>query len=126
MLIVCPSCATSYQVELASLGRGRSVRCARCRTVWFASTADAVRAMMDASAEAGPQAAATVAAKQEEADDGIDWNTLNPGPASAPSSGPGAEVEAPPLVPSSGEDAAAPAKSAEAPSTGGEDIETQA
>ncbi len=37
MLIVCPSCTTSYRVEPASLGAsGRSVRCARCRTVWFA------------------------------------------------------------------------------------------
>ena len=39
MLIVCPSCATSYQVEPHSLGEnGRSVRCARCRNVWFATT----------------------------------------------------------------------------------------
>ena len=32
MLIVCPNCATSYQVEPSSLGAtGRSVRCVRCR-----------------------------------------------------------------------------------------------
>ena len=38
MLIVCPSCATSYRVEPASLGEGgRSVRCARCQNVWFAT-----------------------------------------------------------------------------------------
>jgi predicted Zn finger-like uncharacterized protein len=37
MLIVCPNCATSYRVEPSSLGAaGRSVRCVRCRTVWFA------------------------------------------------------------------------------------------
>ncbi len=37
MLIVCPSCTTSYQVDQAALGdAGRSVRCARCRTVWLA------------------------------------------------------------------------------------------
>src|SRR5207302_227486 len=37
MLIVCPNCATSYSLESSSLGSaGRSVRCARCRTVWFA------------------------------------------------------------------------------------------
>jgi predicted Zn finger-like uncharacterized protein len=37
MLIVCPSCATSYTVEPASLGpAGRTVRCARCRESWFA------------------------------------------------------------------------------------------
>lgn len=38
MLIVCPSCTTSYQVEDPLLGEhGRSVRCARCRTVWLAT-----------------------------------------------------------------------------------------
>jgi predicted Zn finger-like uncharacterized protein len=38
MQIVCPNCATSYQVEPSSVGpTGRSVRCARCRTVWFAA-----------------------------------------------------------------------------------------
>jgi predicted Zn finger-like uncharacterized protein len=43
MLIVCPSCATSYQVEPSSLGAaGRSVRCVRCRKVWFASNSDAL------------------------------------------------------------------------------------
>src|SRR4051794_20854827 len=38
MLIVCPNCATSHQVEPHSLGQdGRSVRCALCRNVWFAT-----------------------------------------------------------------------------------------
>jgi predicted Zn finger-like uncharacterized protein len=38
MLIVCPSCATSYQIDQASLGpAGRTVRCARCMATWFAS-----------------------------------------------------------------------------------------
>ena len=37
MLIVCPSCATSYVIDPASLGpAGRMVRCARCKTAWFA------------------------------------------------------------------------------------------
>ncbi len=37
MLIVCPSCATSYDVELASLlPEGRYVRCRRCHMVWHA------------------------------------------------------------------------------------------
>ena len=37
MLIVCPSCATSYMIDGASLGPGgRTVRCARCRATWFA------------------------------------------------------------------------------------------
>jgi predicted Zn finger-like uncharacterized protein len=38
MLIVCPSCATTYRIELSTLGAaGRTVRCARCRATWFAS-----------------------------------------------------------------------------------------
>lgn len=46
MLIVCPSCATSYQVEHSSLGAGgRSVRCTRCRNVWFATAPTLVPAL---------------------------------------------------------------------------------
>jgi predicted Zn finger-like uncharacterized protein len=38
MLIVCPSCSTSYMIDPASVGpAGRAVRCARCKTTWFAS-----------------------------------------------------------------------------------------
>jgi len=38
MLIVCPNCATSYTVAAPALGpRGRTVRCVRCRTQWFAA-----------------------------------------------------------------------------------------
>lgn len=37
MLIVCPSCATSYMIDQASVGpAGRTVRCARCKATWFA------------------------------------------------------------------------------------------
>ena len=43
MLIVCPNCSTSYAVEPASLGAaGRTVRCARCKTTWFANGEQAV------------------------------------------------------------------------------------
>jgi len=42
MLIVCPNCATSYDVEMASLRpNGRQVRCVRCRTVWHAELSHA-------------------------------------------------------------------------------------
>jgi predicted Zn finger-like uncharacterized protein len=38
MLIVCPNCASSYEVAPDKLGQaGRSVRCVRCRVVWFAT-----------------------------------------------------------------------------------------
>lgn len=42
MLIVCPTCATSYMIDQASLGpQGRTVRCARCRASWHAGGPDA-------------------------------------------------------------------------------------
>jgi predicted Zn finger-like uncharacterized protein len=42
MLIVCPNCATSYMLDPASLGAaGRTVRCTRCRTSWFAGGPEA-------------------------------------------------------------------------------------
>jgi predicted Zn finger-like uncharacterized protein len=43
MQIVCPNCETSYQVDASAVGpTGRSVRCARCRTVWFAANTAAL------------------------------------------------------------------------------------
>jgi predicted Zn finger-like uncharacterized protein len=51
MLIVCPSCATSYDVELKSLSsNGRQVRCARCRTVWRAEPSHADKLVLAAAA----------------------------------------------------------------------------
>jgi predicted Zn finger-like uncharacterized protein len=63
MLIVCPNCATSYDVDLARLGSsGRQVRCVRCRTVWHAELPHAEQLL--AAAEAlGP--APTVPAMAE-------------------------------------------------------------
>jgi predicted Zn finger-like uncharacterized protein len=43
MLIVCPTCATAYQIQLAALGAsGRSVRCSHCKNMWFATPESAV------------------------------------------------------------------------------------
>jgi predicted Zn finger-like uncharacterized protein len=43
MLIVCPSCATSYQVGPAALGpSGRAVRCAQCKNTWRAMPSEAL------------------------------------------------------------------------------------
>jgi len=51
MLIVCPSCATSYDVEPARLEPdGRQVRCVRCRTVWRAGLERADRLVAAAEA----------------------------------------------------------------------------
>ena len=51
MLIVCPNCGTSYQIAPASLGSGRSVRCMRCRNVWFAANTNAMAAISKAHRE---------------------------------------------------------------------------
>ena len=51
MLIVCPSCASSYDVEPARLEPdGRQVRCVRCRTVWHAGPNRAARLLAAAEA----------------------------------------------------------------------------
>lgn len=45
MQIVCPNCTTSYQVSAEAIGEnGRSVRCVRCQSVWFAAPAPMVMA----------------------------------------------------------------------------------
>jgi predicted Zn finger-like uncharacterized protein len=54
MLIVCPNCATSYGVELASLrpasGWTRKLRCHRCRWVWQAQLSDTDKLLVAADA----------------------------------------------------------------------------
>lgn len=42
MLIVCPSCATTYSLTEAQLGRGRTLRCANCRHTWHAAPEEAL------------------------------------------------------------------------------------
>jgi predicted Zn finger-like uncharacterized protein len=38
MLIVCPNCTTSYEINAAAVGTaGRTVRCVRCKSTWFAA-----------------------------------------------------------------------------------------
>jgi predicted Zn finger-like uncharacterized protein len=54
MLIVCPNCATSYDVEVASLRpNGRKVRCVRCRSVWQAELSQAEK-LIAAAEELAP------------------------------------------------------------------------
>ncbi|MEZ5765409.1 MAG: zinc-ribbon domain-containing protein [Xanthobacteraceae bacterium] len=76
MLIICPNCATSYDLDPAALGpAGRNVRCVRCRETWLARAEDMVeaeRVTEPVEAMAGPaeppQAATTQAdAAQAEA-----------------------------------------------------------
>jgi predicted Zn finger-like uncharacterized protein len=102
MLIVCPSCATSYDVEPARLEPdGRQVRCVRCRTVWRAeSHAAKLLAAADALA-GGPGEAAeppiyrqdVAAAASADAVDESDWSDQ----AAEPEPGPEDEGAAPGL-----------------------------
>jgi predicted Zn finger-like uncharacterized protein len=51
MLIICPSCASSYDVDLATLSpAGRQVRCSRCSTVWHAELSQADKILAAAAA----------------------------------------------------------------------------
>jgi predicted Zn finger-like uncharacterized protein len=80
MLIVCPSCATSYDVELASLQPdGRRVRCVRCHAVWQAeptradkllAAAEAIAPSIQASDE--PEPALAHAGAEAAGADGLD------------------------------------------------------
>lgn len=41
MILTCPECSTNYMAKDGSIGpNGRTVRCARCETVWFVEGAD--------------------------------------------------------------------------------------
>ena len=76
MLIVCPACASEYQIDLDRVGaEGRSVRCAACRETWFISPDEVAAAMeaemtaaMLAASEAGPGAAESRASAQADLD----------------------------------------------------------
>ncbi len=121
MLIVCPSCVTSYDVELTSLGlQGRFVRCLRCRKVWHATPgrAEKLAAAAAALAPEGAVAAATTQPAAEfaaapEVSGQTTWYEPPPdvapgGGARDPESGPaltavadddGSNAEAPPIAP---------------------------
>jgi predicted Zn finger-like uncharacterized protein len=123
MLIVCPSCATSYDVNLASLSpNGRQVRCVRCRTIWHAEPSHADKLMHAAAALAPERDVPTDGAEDavDRAADELASARLEPsrrstdeeastapatafgrdgGPAEQIERGYSDEVEAPPIVP---------------------------
>lgn len=97
MLIICPNCQTSYRITPTTLGaHGRSVRCARCQSQWFATAADVVmeapvvipraaepakEAATQAAAAGGMEAAAPPAPEPAPpADDDVDaWSAATAG-----------------------------------------------
>ncbi|MBV8835227.1 MAG: zinc-ribbon domain-containing protein [Alphaproteobacteria bacterium] len=128
MLIVCPTCATTYQIKAGALGdAGRNVRCAGCKNTWFATPESAV---MEEVA-----AAPAAAAKQPPAEDftadfdgGFGVATAEPvdDPAAAQEAAKAlAVMEAPPLAPDGSLDADGAASTKFDPGTP-EEIETTA
>jgi len=104
MLIVCPNCATSYQIATPALGaEGRQVRCQRCKTVWLATApAEEATTVPESQAEPSEQSLPDSAPDETssaapqgnaEADNYADTATM-------PDSAPLPVLDAPPLAPS--------------------------
>jgi predicted Zn finger-like uncharacterized protein len=137
MLIICPSCATSYDVNLATLSpAGRQVRCSRCSTVWHAelSQADKILAAAAAIAPHAEPAAAPPAAPVASADPAVPppeaaapeaIGETDAVPAEMTDGGEHGAVDSPPIVPADDE-AGEPLAAAEehAASEPTEDVET--
>jgi predicted Zn finger-like uncharacterized protein len=131
MLIVCPTCATAYQVKPAALGAaGRSVRCASCRNTWFATPESAMAEPEPALAAAGEPAPVPPAPQPPPAEDFADETaasfSVEAGPLlddpAAETARALAATDAPPLAPQDPPVEAAPPVARFDPSA--EDIET--
>jgi predicted Zn finger-like uncharacterized protein len=88
MLIVCPTCATAYQIAPAALGAGRTVRCVQCKDAWFATPEPALEEAL---------AAPAAARRAEDFAQAPAQDVLPPAP-SVPDN-PFAVADSPPLVP---------------------------
>ena len=144
MLIVCPTCAMSYQVDASAIGTsGRSVRCTQCKTVWVVAapeeelfrapksagdeTVAAFRTALGAETTPPPSAAGEPSATH------LTDNAMPEGAAPSPSNEQQAALaditipieNAPPLVPEA-EDGARPAVKATAIDNDHNDVETVA
>jgi predicted Zn finger-like uncharacterized protein len=121
MLLACPNCATTYEVKASVIGdNGRSLRCARCQNVWFATRAQELLVRPEPTIAADFSQATMTAAPQ----------ATSSGSAIAPAPGQTAEreparptefmrdMQSPPLAPMTGQ---SPSGSF---NVQGEDIET--
>jgi predicted Zn finger-like uncharacterized protein len=100
MLIVCPTCATAYQIGLAALGAaGRSVRCAQCKNTWFASLDSVVQEPATMSVPAVQHASAQVPAGDFAGMDARPLQEVLPPGDTGAADNPFTVVDAPPLVP---------------------------
>jgi predicted Zn finger-like uncharacterized protein len=97
MLIACPNCSTSYMIDPASLGEaGRTVRCARCKTTWFASKPEMARAASDDE----PTSATGVLRPDHSLEDTAGHeHTIEADAQSEEARAPATVIDAPPIVP---------------------------
>src|SRR4051794_4797258 len=96
MLIVCPTCDTSYQIKPAALGAGRNVRCSHCKNTWLASAESAVEQAAAVSVSADANAVHAQSPAHEGGPGAI--GAVHP-PAPPQSENPFTVADAPPLVP---------------------------
>jgi predicted Zn finger-like uncharacterized protein len=107
MLIVCPSCASAYEIDVDRVGAdGRSVRCAACRETWFISPDDVSAALeaemtaaMMAASELGPDAAQSRASAQADLDAWESALAAEPEPDPSPPDTPRPRARAKPAKP---------------------------
>jgi len=131
MLIVCPTCSTAYQIQLAALGAaGRSVRCSGCKNTWFATPESVV--MEEVVPASAPARLPSPPPPRPEADD---FDAMTAGDFSVEAVTPLdpaaaqeaervlSETDAPPLVPTDQEETAEPSAAKFDPGAA-EDIET--
>ena len=84
MKIICPNCTTSYELAAAAVGEaGRSVRCVRCRSVWFVGPDELQAAPAPVAAMPAPAAAGT-AGGAGAMDDLAAWGLAEEGAGDAP------------------------------------------
>src|SRR6476469_760389 len=96
MLIVCPTCETSYQIKPAALGAGRQVRCAHCKNTWFAAAEGVEEAAM-LSVAGSDRTAASAHLPADEFGSPATGDIIPPPPAARENSL--TVTDAPPLVP---------------------------
>src|SRR5262245_45098301 len=127
MLLACPNCTTTYEVKAAVIGEdGRSLRCARCHHVWFATRSQELvfaDRPVEANAVVEPVSAEPESPPAPSAPDHGATAPLAPDLGAATSQEiAGSNVEAPPLAPTA--PPTTPSSGRAALSAEGEDIET--
>lgn len=125
MLLACPNCSTTYDVKPSVIGEdGRSLRCARCQNVWFATRSQELsvaRQSVDASATSDTSSGTSLhsAAASAERNFGATPPDVSPPTPAVPPESVAPSIDAPPLAPAAPSTPSIAALTAE-----GEDIET--